>query len=170
MKCRLCNRNATVHLVLLTDGKPEDFHLCEEHAQEYLGQSPNNSMAAALASQIAHQMAAKSEMEEAAAQTDEETCPNCGITFFEFRNVGKLGCSEDYTVFREQLETILMNIHGEIRHIGKVPRRSEQYSARCASLIRMRREIVAAVREERFEQASILRDEIKNLELEAGLA
>lgn len=170
MKCRFCNRLAKFHMILLIDGKPDEYHLCEVHVQEYLGQAPNDAVALALASQIAQQMAAKSGPEVDTMHTDEETCPNCGTTFFEFRSLSRLGCPLDYDIFQDHLETILMNIHGDIRHHGKVPAHSEEQSRRCASLIRMRREISSAVREERFEQASILRDQIKNLEQEAGLA
>ena len=39
MKCQKCDKPATFHITELTEGKPQELHLCEEHAREYLTQS-----------------------------------------------------------------------------------------------------------------------------------
>ena len=36
MKCQKCDKSATFHITELTGGKPQELHLCEEHAREYL--------------------------------------------------------------------------------------------------------------------------------------
>ena len=96
MKCQQCEKPATFHITELTGGKPQELHLCEDHARQYLTSSasePANvgSMAAALAQQMAQQMAIGQTAEEL-AQVDQQACPVCGITFFEFRSQGRLGC------------------------------------------------------------------------------
>ena len=48
-------------------------------------------------------------------------CPVCGITFYEFRNQGRLGCPHDYVFFEKELDPLIMNIHGETTHTGKRP-------------------------------------------------
>ena len=53
------------------------------------------------------------------SKLDQRACPKCGITFYEFRNQGRLGCPHDYTCFAKELEPLLVNIHGEINHAGK---------------------------------------------------
>ena len=80
-------------------------------------------MAAALAQQMAQQMAIGQTAEEL-AQVDQQACPVCGITFFEFRSHGRLGCPHDYVAFKAQLEPLILNIHGEGEHAGKRPRQS----------------------------------------------
>ena len=32
MKCQRCDKSATFHITELTGGKPQELHLCEEHA------------------------------------------------------------------------------------------------------------------------------------------
>jgi protein arginine kinase activator len=168
MKCQKCERPATFHITELTGGKPQEFHLCEEHAREYLTQTSSepatpSTMAAALAQQVAQHMAVGQTAEEL-AKLDERACPVCGITFHEFRGQGRLGCPHDYVAFEAQLEPLILNIHGENQHVGKVPKRSPQGSEKRTQLIRLRREMTQAVTEENYERASQLRDEIRRIE------
>ena len=51
-------------------------------------------MAAALKQQV-QQMAIGQTAEEL-AHLDKQACPVCGITFYEFRSQGRLGCPHDY--------------------------------------------------------------------------
>jgi protein arginine kinase activator len=168
MKCQKCDKPATFHITELTGGKPQELHLCEDHARDYLTQSGEEpttatSMAAALAQQMAQQMAVGQTAEEL-AQLDQRACPVCGITFFEFRNQGRLGCPHDYICFEQQLEPLIVNIHGEMEHTGKTPRRAAAGSEKRTQLIRLRREMKEAVAEERYERASELRDRIARIE------
>jgi protein arginine kinase activator len=171
MKCqRKCEKQATFHITELTGGKPHELHLCEDHAREYLTQPGNepaaagSNMAAAIAQQMAQQMAVGQTAEEL-AQLDQRVCPVCGITFSEFRTQGRLGCSHDYACFETQLELLLLNVHGETEHVGKTPGHSPAGSAQRTQLIRLRREMKEAVAEENYERASKLRDEIQHIEL-----
>lgn len=169
MKCQKCDKPATFHITELTDGKPQELHLCEEHAREYLTGSAEeqpegvSSMAAVLAQQMAQQMAIGQTAEELAA-LDQQSCPVCGITFYEFRSHGRLGCPHDYVCFQKQLEPLILNIHGEGEHAGKTPKRAPAGSQDRTQLIRLRREMQEAVGEEDYERASELRDEIRRIE------
>ncbi|MBN2476414.1 MAG: UvrB/UvrC motif-containing protein [Pirellulales bacterium] len=169
MKCQKCDKQATFHITELTGGKPQELHLCEDHAREYLtssGAEPTNtsSMAAALAQQVAQQMAVGQTAEEL-AELDQQSCPVCGITFYQFRSQGRLGCPHDYVCFQPQLEPLILNIHGESEHKGKSPRRAAG-SAKRTQLIRLRREMKEAIEEEDYERASQLRDQIRETEKE----
>lgn len=167
MRCQKCEKPATFHITELTGGKPQELHLCEDHAREYLTQSseePTTTAAmAALAQQIAKHMPVGQTAEEL-AQLDQQSCPVCGITFYEFRNQGRLGCPHDYVCFEEQLEPLILNIHGENEHTGKTPKRSPKGSERRTQLIRLRREMKEAVADEDYERASKLRDQIRRIE------
>ena len=86
--------------------------MCEDHAREYLNSSGHEptgtgSMAAVLAQQMAQQMAVGQTAAEL-AELDQQTCPVCGITFYEFRSQGRLGCPHDYTCFEAQLEPLML--------------------------------------------------------------
>ncbi|MCE5267840.1 MAG: UvrB/UvrC motif-containing protein [Planctomycetaceae bacterium] len=164
MKCQQCDKQATFHITELTQGKPQEFHLCEDHARQYLASSSTEpegaaGMAAALAQQIAiGQTAAE------LAQLDQQACPVCGITFFEFRSQGRLGCPHDYVCFQKQLEPLIVNIHGESRHVGKRPHADAGGSQDRTQLIRLRRELKEAIDDEHYERAGELRDEIQRIE------
>ncbi|MGD0898297.1 MAG: UvrB/UvrC motif-containing protein [Thermoguttaceae bacterium] len=169
MKCQQCDRPATFHITELTGGKPQELHLCEDHARQYLTSSSGEpvgpgGMAAALAQQV-QQMAIGQTAEEL-ARLDQQACPVCGITFFEFRSQGRLGCPHDYVAFQAQLEPLILNVHGESEHCGKRPRRAPAASEKRTQLIRLRREMKEAIESEHYERASQLRDEIHRTETE----
>jgi protein arginine kinase activator len=124
-------------------------------------------MAAALAQQMAQQMVVGQTAEEL-ARLDQQSCPVCGITFYEFRSHGRLGCPYDYTSFEKQLDALILNIHGETTHVGKTPIRCASGGQRRTQLIRLRREMKEAIDAEKYERASELRDEIRRIELEAN--
>ena len=46
-------------------------------------------------------------------------CENCGTTYDEFIDTGKFGCSHCYDIFADGLDSLLKNIHGSARHVGR---------------------------------------------------
>ena len=168
MKCQQCDKTATFHITELTGGKPQELHLCEEHARQYLTQSDEEpTVTPSLAGALAHQLAVGQTAEEL-ARLDQRSCPVCGITFYEFRNQGRLGCPNDYVCFQAELEPLIVNIHGETEHTGKRPVRYAEGTQNQTNLIRLRREMKDAVKDEDYERASKLRDEIRSIEEASG--
>ena len=162
MKCQLCEKPATFHITELADeALREELHLCEEHARDYLTDPSDseNSIAGALSQHIK-----VSQTAEELARLDRQECPVCGITFYEFRNQGRMGCPHDYVCFADELEPLLSNIHGETTHQGKRPKRAGQGTDSQTELIRLRREMKMAVEKEDYELASELRDTIQGIE------
>ena len=170
MKCQQCDKPATFHITELAGGKPQELHLCEDHARQYLTQSTTEpSSVGQMASVLAQHMMQKMQVGQTAqelAELDQQACPVCGITFYEFRSQGRLGCPHDYVAFHPQLEPLILNIHGETEHVGKVPRRAPKGSERRTQMIRLRRDLKEAVDAERYERAKELRDEIRKIEAE----
>jgi protein arginine kinase activator len=157
MKCQKCPKAATLHITeVLSEDQFEELHLCEECAQKYLYE-PQNQKSAKVApgAQLA-------EGEESGLPNRE--CPVCGIKFVEFRNTGRLGCPHDYEEFREELTTLLENIHGETRHVGKAPRRLHVTKQTQSELVELRKQLLLAVNKEKYEEAARLRDRIRQLE------
>lgn len=164
MKCQQCDKSATFHITELTGGKPQELHLCEEHARQYLTQQDDEPASpSSLAGQLAQQLAVGQTAEEL-ARLDQRACPVCGITFYEFRNHGRLGCPHDYICFQQELEPLIANIHGDTKHVGKRPVHYPDGTEQRTQLIRLRREMKEAVTEENYEQASKMRDEIRKIE------
>jgi protein arginine kinase activator len=164
VKCQQCEKTATFHITELTGGKPQELHLCEEHARQYLTQSEEEpAVTPSLAGALAQQLAVGQTAEEL-SKLDQRSCPVCGITFYEFRNHGRLGCPHDYVFFQNELEPLVMNIHGETQHVGKRPQRLESGTEGVTQLIRLRREMKDAITNEDYERASELRDKIRSVE------
>jgi protein arginine kinase activator len=167
MKCQHCEKPATFHITELTEPSgPSILHLCEDHVRVYLSQDiePTDSPSA-LADMLAKQLKLEQTAEEL-AELDQKTCPMCGISFAEFRQAGRLGCPYDYICFQEDLEGLLINIHGSTMHAGKHPTRSTGSPDRQHQLIQLRKEMQAAIKKEDYENAGRLRDEINALESE----
>lgn len=159
-KCRRCAKPATLHITEIRDGNAVAVHLCETCAREYLENSADSDSPTA-ASDLA------SKLEELIADTGDSplVCPNCGISFGEFRENGRFGCPHDYTEFMAELLPLLENIHEDSKHVGKHPRSMVVGTEEQARLIQLRNEQRQAIEMEDYEAAARLRDEIATLEL-----
>ncbi|MFK8112658.1 MAG: UvrB/UvrC motif-containing protein [Rubripirellula sp.] len=167
MKCQYCEKPATFHITELTEPNgPEVMHLCEEHARGFLQKeaaTPTASIAGALAKQLN-----LGQTKQELAELDQKECPVCGISFFEFRNTGRLGCPFDYTHFADDLVPLLVNIHDSVEHTGKQPRRAAATADTQAQMIHLRREMEEAIEREDYERASEIRDELLHIEQTGG--
>ena len=176
MKCQQCDKPAVFHITELEAGDVRELHLCEDHARAYLNQSEGASPAGG--GEPGGALAVTQTADELAA-IDQKACPMCGITFFEFRNQGRLGCPHDYVHFEKELEPLIANIHGATRHTGRRPARAAAAEAAEAAgtapalpagtqdltrLIGLRREMKEAIGREDYELAREQRDEIRSLE------
>jgi protein arginine kinase activator len=156
-KCQKCHNPATLHITeVLGENQFEELHLCEQCANKYLYEPQQKGGAGKGALTEAR------EGDEGLFNQNE--CPHCGIKFVEFRNTGRLGCPQDYQVFRDELLPLLENIHGEVRHCGKMPRRLPQAKERATELIQLRNRLKLAVNKEDYEEAAKIRDQIKHME------
>jgi protein arginine kinase activator len=164
MKCQHCEKPATFHITELTEPKgPTVLHLCEEHARVFLSNSGSATPASALSSMLAEQLKMEKIAEELAA-SDKKACPVCGITFADFRKGGRLGCAYDYVAFEEDLEPLLVNIHGALAHTGKVPSNLAGSPERRFRLNQLKNEMKEAITKEDYETAGKLRDKISSIE------
>lgn len=159
MKCNRCSKPAVLHITELRQGEVQALHLCESCAKEHLNNGQSSKSAAS--------SQAETELDDASLSDLElQVCPNCGISFKEFRAQGRLGCAHDYVVFEDELLQLLENIHGETTHVGKIPKRSPQSSQIQFKLIKLRNELRTSIDEERYEDAAKIRDSIRQIEEE----
>jgi len=164
-KCSRCSKPATLHITELQDGDVDALHLCESCAHEYLNMAePLKPLQVSEAAKSFAQKLAEVTSDEELDQLDQLVCPNCGISFREFRSQGRLGCPHDYSAFENELMPLLENIHGETQHTGKTPRRAPGGSKRQYRLIKLRSELKNAVEKEDYEDAARLRDQIQTTE------
>jgi protein arginine kinase activator len=161
MVCELCKQTqATVHLTEIVNEQMTELHLCEACANQKGAQVESHFGLADLLSGLAD-FSKTQEVEEAPVKA----CPSCGMTYDDFRKVGRLGCAECYTTFRRSLGSLLKRIHGSPIHIGKSPARLlKPAKVGKAELLELKRKLERAVAEEAFEEAARLRDQIRRLE------
>ena len=159
MMCCICKeREATVHLTQIAGDKMQKVDLCEECAKT---KGVNDPTGFSLADLLLG-LGASQEIEQASGGV-EVKCPHCGFTQADFKKTGRLGCPECYKTFAEGLEGLLKSMHKGTRHVGKVPeslRRNRDLSDR---LMALQKKLNQAIEDENFEQAALLRDEIKQV-------
>jgi protein arginine kinase activator len=159
-QCSVCSKSAVYHVTALKEGNVSELHFCEQHFHDYMSKPDSSSPEESLAEAFFPE----SNVEDNLSEEDEIRCPNCGISYREFREAGRFGCSHDYVIFRERLLPLLENIHNDTEHRGKFPKRAPMDSENQYRLIQLRKELTAAVESEKYEEAATLRDQIQSLE------
>jgi protein arginine kinase activator len=161
MLCDRCKRReATIHITKIMNGKRIDLNLCSvcAHEQGQLGQQGDfNIFDDDFFRKMVYPDSPKGDETEL-------QCPTCGMTYSEFNRSGKLGCPDCYTTFREELVPLLRRIHGHSKHAGKVPNRGTGVFRTANQIKRLRQRLQRLIRDENYEQAVTVRDEIRALE------
>lgn len=102
-------------------------------------------------------------------------CDNCGFTFDDIANTGRVGCAECYTVFEDRLDPIIRRIQSSNRHVGrlgkvidhKIENKQQEKSSNTNSKSKieiLKENLKQAIKEEKYEEAARIRDEIKKYE------
>jgi protein arginine kinase activator len=163
MTCDNCHqRPAKFHVTRIVNGQRSEEDLCEECALQRgelpFALQPMAALQQFLAGMLQGQGAPLLE------QAPQARCPSCGLTYAEFGRTGMLGCADCYRAFGEALRPLLRRIQGAGQHSGKLPRRAGGELSRQRELRDLREQLQAAVQQEDFERAAVLRDRIRELE------
>lgn len=176
MLCQHCNKNeATTHIKKNINGQKEEMHLCSDCARE-LGVMDEFKMPSMedffsdsfLGNFLGAGVAAMNSL------AGVDRCSTCGSSFSDIVNSGHLGCSDCYDRFSDRLEPSIRKIHGKTKHIGKFisydekeePKKvnkKEEKKPQISELDSLKQQLQAAIDEQRFEDAAVLRDKIKDL-------
>ncbi|WP_047981988.1 UvrB/UvrC motif-containing protein [Ornithinibacillus contaminans] len=170
MECQECHqRPATLHYTQVINGHKTEIQLCEVCAKEkgYLtypeeGYSLHNLLTGLFnfdSNQMTNQHGTQAKTEK------ELRCAKCGLTFSEFKRIGKFGCGECYHTFSSSLNPIFRRVHsGNTEHLGKIPKRKGGSLHLKKQLGSYKADLLELIANEEFEQAAIVRDKIKELE------
>ena len=161
MLCSICKEKAaTVHLTQIVGDKMQKLDLCEDCAKAKGINDPTSFGLADLDLMLG--LGASQEIEQAAGGV-ELKCPRCGFTQADFKKSGRLGCPECYRTFAEGLGALLKTMHKGTRHTGKAPEALRQSRDLSDRLKALQNKLAKAIKDEDFEQAAILRDEIRRV-------
>jgi len=183
MQCEICkNKTATVHVTEIVDGQRSESHLCQNCAQKE-GITIKNQLS--LNELLSSLIAAHQQADEQGESESQMSCPDCGMTMEIFRKQALLGCPKDYEIFGKSLEQIIEKAHdGNLTHKGKIPAGAAQSagggdtskekeevknknktdSTGSPQVEELKKQLEKAVRDEDYELAAKLRDQLKALQ------
>lgn len=108
-------------------------------------------------------------------QVKQIKCDSCGSTFEDIVNTGRYGCANCYDVFEDRMDPILKKLQGANRHNGRLGKisdnnvkfnKKEEQKAENKTdnkLEKLQEDLKKAIKEERYEDAAKIRDEIKKM-------
>ena len=161
MLCTICKEKpATVHLTQIVGDKMQKLDLCEDCAKTKGINDPTSFGLADL--DLVLGLGASQQIEQAAGGV-ELKCPRCGFTQADFKKSGRLGCPECYKTFAEGLSGLLKTMHKSTRHTGKAPEALRVTRENSDRLKTLQTKLARAIKDENYEQAAQVRDEIKQL-------
>lgn len=174
MECQECQkRPATLHFTQLINGNKTKVHVCEVCAKEkgyMVHQEEGYSLHNLLSSLFNFDYGQlDSSNEETFNYTGDFRCPKCNLTISEFKRTGKFGCAQCYETFSAKLDPIFRRVHsGNTKHYGKIPKRMGGDLHIKKKLKTYQDKLEQLIKDEAFEQAAIVRDQIKELKLKTN--
>lgn len=188
MLCDNCGkREANVRYSENINGRRKELNLCEECSQKLGISHMDFSMPIDFSSFFGEFMEdfATPEFMPLLNEIKALKCNNCGSTFEDIANTGRLGCGNCYDVFEERLDPIIRRMQGANRHVGRVgkiidskinekianqstqkkekPNKLED-NKKENQLEKLQEQLKQAIKEEKYEEAAKIRDEIKKIE------
>lgn len=181
MKCQNCGKNnANVKYTQIINGEKKEFILCEDCAEKLgINSKINFEMPMSFGSffgEFFDEYKSSHPLLEELSNNNLQKCNKCGMTYEEFINKGKFGCDNCYTVFSNKIDGVLKNIQGANIHTG---RKGKKVEGKIATNVKksetkkqedknteLKNKLNKAIKEERYEDAAKIRDEIKKLEKE----
>lgn len=167
MLCERCGKKAaSVHVTKIINGHKTELYLCENCAKEKKeefsleGKFPLHQFFSGF---LGFMPPGGGEVVAPATHSGLQ-CPECGLTYTQFSQIGHFGCDGCYEAFGSNLIPLLRRLHGNQKHIGKIPARAGSCIKIKKEVERLRAELQRKVAEEAFEEAARLRDMIRKLE------
>lgn len=164
MMCDNCGKNpATTHLKTVVNGVVHENHLCSYcAANQGYGNIGKLSLTNMLASMFGESISS--------GEPISKRCECCGASFSDIAQSGRVGCSECYNTFRQELMPSLNRLHGKAAHIGNAPYEQKPEETVQDKIKKLKAQLSDAIKAEEFENAAKLRDEIRALEGEENNA
>lgn len=169
MQCDYCDSKATVFFTQIVDGQTTKSSLCEKCATEHGVTDPEGFLIGhiqAIPQQASEKMSQKQQpTEEVVKETASHlVCPGCGFAFEDLKKTGRLGCSQCYQYFRDDIKHNLTGMHKGVCHHGRVPEGMLEAFEKRQQLEKLQLAMNEAIDTEDYEKAAAIRDEITQLQ------
>jgi protein arginine kinase activator len=159
MYCDTCGKKpAIIHYSQTINEKTIEMHLCEECALKKGLNIPKHFSFPDL-------LAGITDVENVFGKNKKQElkCEVCGLTFSNFREIGRLGCVNCYKAFEKPLKDLIKRIHGSDKHLGKIPEFIDKKVTIDKQIEELKILLQKAVEAEEYEKAAEYRDEIKKI-------
>lgn len=171
MLCKNCNKNeATFHYTEIINGVKKEIALCDECRNKLGISSLDFNIPLGMTDFFGDFFEDNSFIPELETIKKLE-CDVCKMSYDEFIDGGRVGCSNCYDAFESKLDSILKNIHGSNVHKGRILNSPEHNKIEKIKEIPKNKEIEELknklkelVKQEKYEEAAKVRDEIKKME------
>ena len=180
MLCDNCKNNeATVRYTEIINGEKREMHLCEECSHKLGIDNISFNMPIDFSSFFGGLLDDEYNSQEFMPlfQTVKELkCNNCNMTYDEFAREGKFGCEECYDTFSSKIDSLLKRLHGSSNYVGrkalnsnlnndiKSEEKASKKTEEESELEKLQNDLKKAIKDERYEDAAKIRDEIKKIE------
>ena len=181
MLCDNCGkREANVRYSENINGRKKELHLCEECSKKLGIENMDFNMPIDFSSFFGGLLEdfGTNDFMPLFNEVKQLKCDNCGYTFEDIVNTGKLGCENCYSVFENRLDPIIKKIQGSNKHVGRTgkiidSKISEKINNKdsktennkdVSKVEKLQNDLKKAIKEEKYEEAAKIRDEIKKLE------
>lgn len=165
MLCEECHQNEACYTISVMMGEAmTQRHLCADcMAKMNMNIASGNMQNLLNAILNAINRGEPEETEKVPANQPDITCPRCQTTFSRFTSTGRLGCPGCYQAFAEQLNPLLLQMHGRVQHAGRKPLQNESEQRDRFEQEELTRQLQQAVSVEDYERAAMLRDRLRAL-------
>jgi len=164
MNCELCGKEkAVVRIRQIIGNESKEMRLCETCAREkgILGNEGGVGEGVAwLLQGLFEKIPSKS--------AHAVTCPVCGTRFRDVRESGRVGCSQCYMTFTKELRRLFKSEGAAKLHKGKLPNRVLSYKIFFIDRENLKISLKAAIENEDYEKAAVLRDKIRQIDRISG--
>ena len=161
MKCEVCGRRESViHVQQIIGNETIDMHLCDICAQDR-GVSQKDDKVELSLSQL---LTGLLQVKEGGEQESQNECSTCGTKVADLRKEGRLGCPGCYASFASEIRKMHQRLSGAVRHRGKLPQSLKTYKELLIDRERLKSQLTDAVKNEDYETAAVLSDQIKSIE------
>ncbi|WP_373897430.1 UvrB/UvrC motif-containing protein [Haloimpatiens sp. FM7315] len=172
MICNVCKeKEATVHITKIVNGKKQELHLCEICAKSMenldIGFEPNFKITEPFTFQsiLSGIMDYVNKNSQNSIEASKElVCKNCGTSYSKFKKTGLLGCSECYKNFGENLNSVIRRVQGNAEHLGKIPKLAGKDILKKRIIMDLKEKLQKAIAKEEYEKAAEIRDKIREVE------
>lgn len=194
MLCQNCGKNeVNFRYTQIVNGVKKEMALCDKCSKELGLDNMGFSMPISFSNFFSDFFHDAESFLPSFTKTNLLECDNCKTSFEDFADTGEFGCGDCYIIFADRISPVLKKLHGSDQYIGRQYREAideladnksrfeanqkqknkvekqeskedKERTKQARELEKLQKDLQKAIKEERYEDAAKIRDEIKKME------